>query len=51
MCKNIKVDKYKQIRSSRQNEKLEQWLMHWAVKDEVKGMNLGSNTLKVFFHV
>ncbi len=47
-CKNIKVDKYKQIRSSRQNDKLEQWVMHWAAKDKVPGSNLGSNKQKVF---
>ena len=36
-CENIKVDKYKQMRSSRQNDKLEQRVMHMAVKDEVLG--------------
>ena len=31
-CENIEVNKYKQMRSSRQNDKLEQWLMHRAAK-------------------
>ena len=42
-CENIKVDKYKQMRSSRQNDKLEQRVMHMAVKDEVLGSILSSN--------
>ena len=46
--KNIKEDKYKQIRSSRQIDKLEQWIMNRAVKDEVLGSILGSNK-KSFF--
>ncbi len=41
-CKNIQVDKQKQVRSSRQNDKLEQWVTHWAVKDEVLGLILSS---------
>ena len=51
MCGNKKVDKYKQMRSSRQIDKLEQWVMHWAVKDEVLGLILGSDKQKVFFHL
>ena len=39
------------MRSSRQNDKLEQWVMHRAVKDEVLGSILGSNKQKVFFHL
>ena len=34
-CENIKVDKCRQRRSSWQNDKLEQWVMHRAVKDEI----------------
>ena len=49
--KNIKEDKHKQMRSSRQNDKLEQWVMHTAVKDEVLGSILGSNKPKNFFHL
>ncbi len=47
-CGNIKVDNCKQMRSSRQNDKLEQWVMHRAVKDEVLGSSNGSNKQKVF---
>ena len=36
------------MRNSRQNDKLEQWVMHTAVKDEVLGSILGSNQQKVF---
>ena len=46
---NIKENKYKQMRSSRQNDKLEQWVMQTAVKDVVLGSILGSNKQKVFF--
>ena len=46
---NIKEDKYKLKRRSSQNNKLEQWVMHRAVKDEVLGSILGSNKQKVFF--
>ena len=48
---NIKEDKHQQMRNSRQNDKLEQWVMHTAVKDEVLGSILGSNEQKVFFHL
>ena len=40
---NIIEDKYKLMRRSSQNDKLEQWLMHGAVKDEVLGSILGCN--------
>ena len=46
---NMKEDKYKLMRRSSQNDKLEQWVMHRAVKDEVLGSILGSNKQKVFF--
>ena len=46
---NIKEVKYKLMRRSSQNDKLEQWVMHWAVKDVVLGSILGSNKQKVFF--
>ena len=46
---NIKEDKYKLIRRISQNDKLEQWVMHRAVKDEVLGSILGCNKRKVFF--
>ena len=46
---NIKEDKYKLMRRSSQNDKLEQWVMHSAVKDEVLGSILGCNKQKVFF--
>ena len=39
------------MRSSRQNDKLEQWVMHTAVKDVVLGSILGCNKQKVFFHL
>ena len=39
------------MRSSRQNDKLEQWVMLWGDKDEVLGSILGSNKQKVFFLV
>ena len=41
--KNIEEDKYKQMRSRRQNEKLEQWVWRTADKDEVLGSILGRN--------
>ena len=50
-CENINVDEYKQMRCSWQNDKLEQWIMHKAVKDAVLGLILGSNKQKVFFHL
>ena len=37
------------MRSSRQNDKLEQRVMHRAAKDEVLGTILGSNKQTVFF--
>ena len=46
---NIKEDKCKLKRRSSQNDKLEQWVMHRAVKDEVLGSILGSNNQNVFF--
>ena len=48
---NINEHKHKQMRNSRQNDKLEQWVMHTAVKDEVLGSILGSNKQKNFFHL
>ena len=39
------------MKSSRQNDKLEHWVMHRDVKDEVLGSILGSNKQKVFFHL
>ena len=47
--KNIKEDKCKLKRRSSQNDKLEQCVIHRAVKDEVLGSILGSNKQKVFF--
>ena len=46
---NIKEDKYKLMTRSSQNDKLEKWVMHRAVKDEVLGSIVGSNRQKVFF--
>ena len=46
---NIKEDKCKLKRGSNQNDKLEQCVMHRAVKDDVLGSILGSNKQKVFF--
>ena len=34
---NKEVDKYEQMRSSRQNDKLEQWTLQRAVNNEVLG--------------
>ncbi len=39
------------MRSSRQNDKSEQWVMHWAVKDEVLRSILGSKKQKFWFHL
>ena len=47
-CENIKVDKYGQMRSSRQNDKLDQWVMHRAVKHDILGSILGCKNQKVF---
>ena len=46
---NKKEDKHKLMRRSSQNDKLEQWVMHRAVKDDVLGSILGCNKQKVFF--
>ena len=35
----------------RQIDNLEQWVMHWAVKDEVPGSILRSDKQNVFFHL
>ena len=43
MFEYIKEDKNKLMRSRRQIDKYEQWVMHRAVKDEVLGSILGSN--------
>ena len=48
---NKYVDKHKQMRNSRQNDKLDQLVMHTALKDVVQGSILGSNQQKVFFHL
>ena len=48
---NIAEDKPKQMRNSRRNDKLEQWVMHWAFKDDVLGLILGCKKQKVFFLV
>ena len=48
---NIKEHKCKLMRRSSQNDKLEQWVMHVAVKDEVQGSILGCNKQTVFFHI
>ena len=48
---NIKEVKYKQMRRNSQNDKLEQRVMHWAVKDVVLGSILGRNKQKVFFNL
>ena len=47
---NIKQDNCKQMRRNMQNDKLEQWVMDRAVKDEVLGSILGSNKQRIFFH-
>ena len=46
---NIKEVKYKQMRWSRQKDKLEQWVMNWAVKNEVLGSILRSDKQKITF--
>ena len=46
---NIKEDKNKQMRRSRQKDKLEQWVMNWAVKDEVLRSILRSDKQKIIF--
>ena len=46
---NIKEDKYKLMRRSSHIDKLEQWVMYRAVKDEVLGSILACNKQKVFF--
>ena len=39
------------MRSSRQSDKSDQWVMRRVVKDDVLGSILGSNKQKVFFHL
>ena len=43
------MEKHKQIRNSRQNDKLEQWIMHRTVEDDVLGSILGCPVKKKFF--
>ena len=40
-----------QMKKSWQNDNLEQFVMHTALKQEVLGSILGSNKQKVFFHL
>ena len=47
-CKMILVDKHKQVRSFRQKDKLEQWLMDKADKFEVMRSILNSKIKKRF---
>ena len=46
---NINEVKYKQMRWSRQKDKLEQWVMNWEVKNEVLGSILRSDKQKIIF--
>ena len=46
---NIKEDKNKQMKRSRQKNKLKQWVMNWAVKVEVLRSILRSNEHKIIF--
>ena len=46
---NIKEDKHKHMMRCRQDDTLEQWVMHRADKDEVLGSSLGSQKTKSFF--
>ncbi len=48
-CEYKKLDKHKQMRSSRLNDILEQWEMHRAVRDEVLGSIIGSSNQINFF--
>ena len=48
---NENVDNHKQMRNSRQNDKLEQWVIHRAVENDVLGPILGCEMQKVFFLV
>ena len=45
---NICNGKHKQMRSSWQNDMLEQWVMHWAFKQDVLGSILGLKIEKFF---
>ncbi len=49
MFENIKEDKHKHMRRSRQNDKIKQCVKHRAVKDEVLGSILGTTKTKKFF--
>ncbi len=49
MFENIKEDKFKQMRSSWQNDKLEQWVMHREVREDVLGSILGCKKQTGFF--
>ena len=46
---NIKEDKPKQMRNGRQNDKLDQLVMHWAFKDDVLGASVGCKKTKDIF--
>ncbi len=46
---NIKENKYKHMMRSRQDDKLEQWVMHTADKDEVLDSSLGGKKKKKVF--
>ncbi len=45
---NIYVDKRKQMTSRCQNDKIEQWVMHWSFKHEVLGAILRRKNKKFF---
>ena len=49
MFDNIKQDRHKPMRRSRQNDKLEQCVKHRAVKDEVLGSILSTKKTKRLF--
>ena len=39
------------MRRNWHNDKLEQWVMNWAVKDDVPGSILSCDNQKVFFNL
>ena len=51
MFENIKEDKHKHMRRSRQNDKIEQCVKHRAVKDEVLGRSSVPKKQKIVFHL
>ncbi len=50
-CEKLQMDKHEQVRCSRKNDKLKQWVMDWVVQVIVLGLILANKKGKVIFLV